>query len=189
MDMKAKIISTYRELSQSKGFYNVTMDELASRAGMSKRTVYRYFTSKEEIIEAVVDDFLNGMARQVEVFLAEDKRPEVIFPKMVKFLTQSGRFIFNPLVLEDLRQQYPDLWAKIDQFRAEKIQYIFESIIMVEGEKGKIKELDPKIISTAILASVQAVINPAFILDHNLTIEKAAGQLIQLFLYGFVDKQ
>lgn len=187
MDMKERIISAYRELSQSRGFYNITMDELASKAGISKRTVYRYFNSKEEIIEAVVDNFMDNMACQLENIMAEDKRPEVIFPKMVKFFTQTNQIIFNPLVLEDLRQQYPYLWVKIDRFRAEKIYYFLKST-MAESEIDRLKKIDPRIITTAILASIQAVINPAFILDNNLTINKAAGQLIQLFLYGFADK-
>lgn len=187
MDMKERIISAYRELSQNRGFFKITMDELASKAGISKRTIYRYFTSKEEIIETIVDDFMNSMACQLDILLAEDKRPEIIFPKVVNFLAQTNHIIFNPLVLEDLRRQYPYLWVKIDRFRVEKIHYFLKSL-MAESEIHRINKIDPRIITTAILTSIQAIINPAFILDNNLTIDKAAGQLIQLFLYGFANK-
>ena len=38
------------------------------------------------------------------------------------------------------------------------------------------------IIAAAMTASIQAVINPSFILDNNLTFEAASGQLVRFLL-------
>lgn len=184
---RERIIAAYKELAQQRGFRNPTMDELAAQVGMSKRTIYRYFRSKEEIIETIVDQFLQSVGSQIEVLLAEDKRPQVLFPKMVVFLAQSSKPIFNPLVLDDLRRHYPYLWARIDQFRVQRIQHALD-VIVAEGQAERIKQIDPRIIRAAVLAAIQAVVNPSFILDNNLTVEQAAGQLIQLFMYGVVEQ-
>lgn len=57
MDISEKILAACRKLIEQKGFRGFTMDELALNAGVSKRTVYKYYKSKDEIIEKVIDVF------------------------------------------------------------------------------------------------------------------------------------
>lgn len=42
------------------GYHGVTMDQIVSEAGGSKATIYRYFSSKEELFEALIDDVRAG---------------------------------------------------------------------------------------------------------------------------------
>ena len=53
------------------------------------------------------------------------------------------------------------------------------------NEDSLAANLDPRIISAAVTASIQAVINPTFILDNNLTFEEAGQQLIRFLLASF----
>lgn len=55
MDIRERIIKACRDLAVEQGLRGFTMDELAQRAGLSKRTVYRYFDSKQAIIQASLD--------------------------------------------------------------------------------------------------------------------------------------
>jgi len=50
---KIDIIDSAERLFFSKGYNNSTMDEIAKEAGFTKRTLYSYFTSKEEIYEKI----------------------------------------------------------------------------------------------------------------------------------------
>lgn len=45
----------------TKGFNATTMTEIASSAGVTKRTLYRYFSSKDEIFNRIVDTLLNQL--------------------------------------------------------------------------------------------------------------------------------
>ena len=54
--------------------------------------------------------------------------------------------------------------------------------IIAQNSSSSIATLDPRIIAAAMTASIQAVINPSFILDNNLTFEAASGQLIRFLL-------
>lgn len=187
MKIEARILHACTELVQTRGLRNFTVDELAARAGISKRTFYRYYRSKEEIVEATLDNFMAGVAAEADRMLASEANPLTLINHMLNYLFLNGRFIISEPGLNDLRQYYPQLWKKIERFRSERITMVIEMINRNRQEQAA-DAIDPRIISAAILASIQAVLNPDFILENGLSFEKTAEQLIR-FLMSAVAKE
>ncbi|MCF1190035.1 TetR/AcrR family transcriptional regulator [Mangrovimonas sp. AS39] len=52
--MKNEILKTAADMFLNYGFKSVTMDEIANALGMSKKTLYQYYSNKENLVEAVV---------------------------------------------------------------------------------------------------------------------------------------
>jgi len=181
MDIRARIIQACRQLSQVRGFNNMNMDELAARAGVSKRTVYRYFPSKEAVIEATLYGFLDEVASEADQLLQNEKEPARILYGLLNYLFIHGQFVINPYSFNDLRVYYPNLWQKIDRFRLERIRSVL-GLINSNEEPVLIGGIDSRIIAAVILASVQAVLNPDFVLTNNLTFEETARQLSKLLV-------
>ncbi len=63
------IIDGARRVFFDKGFDGASMDEVAKAAGVSKATIYVYFSSKDELFEALV---LNDRARSAELLFEVD---------------------------------------------------------------------------------------------------------------------
>ena len=179
MPISQRIVAAYRELAGDKGFHSVTMDQVASQAGLSKRTVYRYFRSKEAIIEAVIDAFMAEVAAESERLLETEQDPAGFMAVLIKYLFRQGRFFANPQGLKDLQQYYPHLWKKIDAFRADRIQLILEAFIRRDNS-GVWRGTDPRILTAVILAAIQVVVNPDFILKNGLTFEETVNQMSKL---------
>lgn len=164
------------------------MDELAAKTGVSKRTIYRYFSSKDEIIETMLDCFLKSLSQIIDDLGTQKDSPSDILRGIVNvFRTEVSNFV-NPLVLQDLQQHYPYLWDKIEVFRYKKLQNII-SIILAEKNEKYTRKLDPRIVTVAMMASIQAVLNPEFILKNNLTTDDIISQLIDLFEHGIIKSQ
>jgi AcrR family transcriptional regulator len=53
--MRHKILETSNELFLNLGFKSVTMDEIAKKMGVSKKTIYKYFENKTELVAALTD--------------------------------------------------------------------------------------------------------------------------------------
>ena len=185
MGIRERILAACRGLARVKGFYNMNMDELALQAGVSKRTVYRYFRSKEEIIEASLDAFTAEMAQNIEKITVQDLPAPEMITAIMKNLITNGQFILNPLVLNDLRVHYPQLWKKIDAFRLERARFAIARYIQ-QSNNPALQEIDPRIITAVILASIQAVLNPDFILENGLTFESTAIQLSRFLMASFL---
>lgn len=63
------IITSARKLFLSNGFTNTTMDEVAKETGVTKQTVYRYFSSKIELFEAVMRSSSKSFTKGTELCL------------------------------------------------------------------------------------------------------------------------
>jgi AcrR family transcriptional regulator len=95
IDIRERIVKACRDLAAEQGLRRFTMDELAQRAGVSKRTVYRYFDSKESIIEASLEQFMSEAAARVEDLLAQNEQPAVFIQSMLNYLFSQTQFIIN----------------------------------------------------------------------------------------------
>ncbi len=168
----------------------MTMDELAAESGMSKRTLYRYFRSKDEMIEAVLEKLMANIESIIEEFVSSHHKPDEIVAYMLRILHQIVQTFFHPLVLGDLQKHYPHYWKKIDTFRMKNVENIIKSkLFLDEKNKGLIRDFDPRIVTAAITASFQAVANPDFIVANGLTAEDTLSQLMEFFLYGLMKKE
>ena len=175
--MKQRVILACRDLVQNRGLHNLTMDKLAAHAGLSKRTIYRHFKSKEEIIEASLELFLADTIEHLDQILVKEKNPIQIISNLFPYIYQQGQFLLNKEGLNDLRQHYPQLWRKIKTIREERIKTLTALLIEKSDENAVVRQINPCIVNEVILASINAVVTPDFILENNLTFEEIAEQM------------
>ncbi|GBF35074.1 transcriptional regulator [Desulfocucumis palustris] len=187
MDYRQRIISALRELAMFRGFSGVTVDELASHTGISKRTIYRYFKSKDEIIESVFAEFMNDIRQMMLKAMNSSHNPVEKIINVVMGIAQNVKIV-QPPMLYDLQRHYPHLWERLEEFRTNNIQHIFESIIMKNRNYFN-KNINPKIFTTALLAGIRAVATPSFIIENNLTPEETVRSLFSIYLYGLLEER
>jgi len=59
-ERKSEIIATACQLFLSKGYDRTTMQDVMRDLGIAKGTIYHYFSSKEDLLEAVMDSIAEG---------------------------------------------------------------------------------------------------------------------------------
>ena len=152
---------------------------------MSKRTIYRYFKSKDEITEAVIDHFLASVSAEMEIIVSTKRFPDEAFAAILETFYRVGRNIINPVVMQDMRQHYPHYWEKIDKFRMGRAQAVIKAFLDNNG-RAAVQGVNPVIATAIVLASIQAVLNPEFILSNGLTFQETIEQVIEFFKHGFL---
>ena len=61
-----QILKAAKELFTKYGFKKVSMDEIASETGVTKKTVYSYFSSKEELLKDVIKEELQSIRKIID---------------------------------------------------------------------------------------------------------------------------
>ena len=70
-ERRQEIVETARELFQKKNYESTTMQDIMNALGIAKGTIYHYFKSKEDLLEAVVEDSVDKYIAGMEKVLNE----------------------------------------------------------------------------------------------------------------------
>lgn len=93
------------------GVSGITMEEIASKIGISKKTIYNYFESKAEILELLIlQQFKNNNEAVCET-LAHGKNAVEILVRITNQMKETIREV-PPFVRRDLMKHFPNLLEK-----------------------------------------------------------------------------
>lgn len=73
--MEQTIIQKATELFINLGFKSVTMDDIASELGISKKTIYTYFKTKTLLVSQVTNELFKTISHGIDCICQEDKNP------------------------------------------------------------------------------------------------------------------
>ncbi len=158
-EKRDRILTQAEEMFLQYGYSRVTMEEIASALGMSKKTLYRFFANKETILRERVS------ARQCEFMDRIDevwKQPDVDFVgklrKTLDFFAERSSKVNR---FHDLQKQVPDLWKEICAFKKEKGTEKIRQLLSIGFDSGIIRsDLDRDIIILLYTNAVESILKP-----------------------------
>ena len=102
-----EILAAARSLLEQRGPEAMTMEEIAAAAGVAKGTVYLYFQSKDDLIQALIARVGENIIQDVEASLQAPGTPPEKLIRMVSVLLEylnRGRLLF-PIYARELLQK------------------------------------------------------------------------------------
>lgn len=184
--MKNRIINGFIEESRINGV-KFTMDDLARRLGISKRTLYEHFPSKVNILDSIIDMTLEEFDEQTsniientEFTLVEKIRKTiVVMPKYNEF--------YDFHILEQLKRFYPEQWERVNR---ELYEWDDLKGLLEEGIKtGVIKDRNIDLLMKIIIVAMNATFNRQFFLEHSISVTEALETIVDMLLMGIVSEK
>jgi AcrR family transcriptional regulator len=80
----AEIMAAALECFRDRGFAATRLEDVASRAGVTKGTIYLYYSSKEDLFKAVVRGAVAQNLENLEALLAEPIAASVVLKRLLK---------------------------------------------------------------------------------------------------------
>jgi len=166
------------------GFSKVTIEEIASGLGMSKKTVYKFFPSKEDLLRAGVRFILNGIGRKIDEIVSS---PKPVTEKLADIMMLVGRQIgkISRLNTMNLQKVAPEVWKEIETFRREQILSKIGRLIE-QGRKEKVfrEDLNEQVFILILVHSVQGIITPDVLAQAPFSAEEAFKTVIKTIFEG-----
>jgi len=88
-ERRASIIKVAKRLFAHNGFHGVSIDEIVKEVGVSPAILYRHFESKDELYEAVLQEFSATRESYVEAVVADDNGFEQVLRGMTTVFVAS----------------------------------------------------------------------------------------------------
>jgi AcrR family transcriptional regulator len=188
MEEQTKIMEHTEEKFFGDGFYKTTMDEIASELRMSKKTIYKFFPSKDDLVHAIARSFMNRMKNTILPALNSDKNAIEKLGDLIKILAKASEKI-SAVRMEELKRHYPSIWNEIDNFRTEMMFGNITRVIDQGKKEGLFVDYPTNIIMNVLVASVRSIVNPDFILNNNFSIVEAARYAFKIVISGILTEK
>ena len=171
------------------GLRYFTVESLAAHLGMSKKTIYKFFPSKEILIEKIVDYFTGTIERKLDKIMKSDADPIEKYNIIMDFIMNKISHTFMDKVIE-LKNRYPVVWKKIETFRQGLTQN-FTTIFIEAQDKGFANpELNMDVVAIIYINIINATFQPEFFLKNNLAPVDTIKTFVKMVTEGiFIYKE
>lgn len=164
MNPKERILAQARKQFFANGYTKVLMAEIAKELGMSKKTLYQYFASKDELVLEVIKVYQQEMQHTVEQLINDQS---LAFPdkasQIFKYVATQLHGI-NPSFIEDIRLNSPKSWLLIQQYKADAAYFRFNALLADGMRNGYIKNNINRSLAVMLYASaIDTIVNPSYI--------------------------
>ncbi len=185
MEDQNKIVELTEEKFFRDGFYKTTMDEVATELKMSKKTIYKFFPSKEDLVKAIAKHFMERMKSKIVPALNSDKNAIEKLAELNKILTKASEKISSKR-MDEIRTHFPTIWNEIDNFRTKMMFGNITKVIDQGKAEGLFIDYPTPIIMNTLVSSIRAIVNPEFIINNNFSISEAALFVFKVVIGGIV---
>ena len=187
-DDRIKILKAASETFFTRGFYKIPVDDIASLLKMSKKTIYKHFPTKEDLVREVAYLFIKTHSDNIAEIINHDYNAVEKLFYIFKYL---GNMLINisDKWFSDIQSQAPEIWNEIEVFRSRFMTHNISRIIE-QGKKEKYIVNHPSLIMINIfISSIRGIINPAFITNNKIPAFKALESTLDILMNGILTSK
>ncbi|HMG68096.1 MAG TPA: TetR/AcrR family transcriptional regulator [Chitinophagaceae bacterium] len=181
---KERILEKAHELFMRYGVRSVSMDDIAAQLGMSKKTLYQYYTDKEELVDVVLSALLEK--NRNECFADRQNAENAVHEIFQVFdMIQDMFSNMNPSIVFDLEKYHPPVYKKLQQHK----KVFMYQMIKQNLERGIKEELYREEINVDILTrfrieSMMLGFNSEIFPNNRTHLVSIQQEILEHFLYG-----
>ena len=142
-ERRQQIISLAAGLFDKSGYTNTTMDDIAREVGVAKPTLYHYFPSKDDILHAIHEEFIDLLISRHEARAGTGLRPEqLLLEAMADILELMETHRGHVRVFFEHHRELPAEARGPIRVKRDRYEKIVEDLIGEGMDRGVFRETD-----------------------------------------------
>ncbi|MGV3538587.1 MAG: TetR/AcrR family transcriptional regulator [Rufibacter sp.] len=184
MELRDRILQAALALFFQRGIKAVSMDDVAAHLGVSKKTIYKWFVNKDELVTECMQPYIQNMELNCcQSVDTSENALEGLF-RIVEMVREIMRQV-HPSIFYDLQKYHPRAWelwvAHKNGFFLEQVK---ESLQRGIQEKLFRETIDVEIMARLRLAEVELAFNSEVYAASQFDLQKVQLELLEHFIYG-----
>lgn len=185
MDLKETILKGTIQVFNDKGL-KFTMDDIAERLKISKKTLYKVFDDKEALFLTMVDYIFDSIKESEREVVEDDSLSTVEkIHKILGVLPEGYKDIdFRRLYL--LKGKYPNIYKQVEV----RLETGWESTIALIEQgiaEGCIKPVKIPILKMMLEASIEQFFQRDVLVQNNITYHEALSEVVGILMDGITS--
>lgn len=179
------LIEKAEELFIQYGYKAVSMDQIAEAAGISKMTIYKYFSNKEnlflKILSTISERIYEDMKQQIDRYEGTLEKIDIIFKLSIDY-SKDYSLAFYKDILENQR-----ILELMISEKKRMMQEAMEDILTNGMERGDIREIDVSFVSNLLNSLLQGLTEDFYsIYSSRDGLESFTEKLSDFLKYGLL---
>jgi AcrR family transcriptional regulator len=183
------VLERVNRLFMSQGVRSLTMDDVSQELGMSKKTLYKYFRNKRDLVEQVMryhvtceEAILNRISAEAENAIDE---------LLLVMRHVSERFAsINPSVVYDTRRFYPRSWAVFEGYKNRVIYQRMRQNLLDGIAQGLYRaELSVEVLARVHVARVDLFFDPELFPPGQFTLAETYREFMNYHIRGIASRK
>ncbi|MBL9135513.1 MAG: TetR/AcrR family transcriptional regulator [Verrucomicrobiales bacterium] len=184
---RRRILEAARSHFFSQGFGAVTMDQLAAELGMSKKTLYQHFPSKDALLETVIDQFAEGASAMLGRIFGDTRASTP--DKLRAALAGIGEHLtpIQPAFLASLRRFAPQQYQRIQALRRQNLTAHLVPLLTTGRKRGELRgDSDPAFMVELLLQALHGLLEPDTLHRLGRTPSQAVSEALDVLFHGIL---
>jgi len=188
---RAKIVKTALDLYVIYGIKKTTVEDVSDKCGITRATVYRYFSDKEDLVRAsfmFMVEIIQETLAELDAHKNYDTKKSTERVKYAISRLPQGDI---PGCVNELKLLYPDIFAEYRDARLASITGTYKHVFDTAKKEGLLTanddtwELMPSILAEATLYITESPL----VLSHGIPFKEIYANLVDLLLYGVMSRR
>lgn len=187
---KNRILEKASELFLDYGYSRVTMDEICRSLVMSRKTMYKYFSNKEDLLREVLINRSKCKGMALDNILQDETMDFMSkFRKMIEYISKENpreRIHF----MHDVKTNAPNVWQELVKKRNEDIPIRMRNFIKVGIKQGIVKKnINTELFTRMYLGIVNELMNPEVLLELGYGVGEIIEEVDSVLFFGILDQE
>ena len=184
MDTQQRILEKATELFMRSGIRAVSMDEIASQTGISKKTIYQFYKDKDELVDAVMQSEEQSIHQDSKECLEQSENAvEEILLTLSRVYARFSKM--NPVVISDMQRFHAKAHNRFQKLKYEHLNNVIQDNIQRGIQEGLYrKSLNIEVITKYRLESIMIPFNLNVYPSSEYSLADVAKELMEHFLFG-----
>ncbi len=187
METQERILQIAHEQFRLYGIRAVTLDEIANKLGISKKTIYQFFADKDALVDVVMmAEFEHNYKECLECSVKSKDAVNEIF-LLMESMDEDFRNL-NPIVLFDLKKFHFKTFQKFQTHMHQNLMQMVAKNLQRGMDEGIYRnDLDIEIVARFRIASVWLLFDQEVFPAQQFAVSKVFREVLELFLHGLVN--
>ncbi len=189
MSVRERILQAAKQRFLKNGFYKVSMDSLVRDLRTSKSSLYNHFSSKEELVKAVIDELNSEINTKLGTILNDEKLSFKGKLVAISEFTKSLLANVSEEFLKDLEINTPVVWEYYQDSRSKRINTYYRRLFEIGVEEGMVRsDIGIDIILAVYLNLMELPLKAQYVEFLDMKNQNIYEDATELFLKGILIK-
>ncbi len=184
--LRKSIMEGTVEVFNEKGM-KFTMDDLARKLGMSKKTIYTVFSEKEELFLAMVDHLFSSIKESEQAVIDDPNMTTVEKVRAILCVMPESYKDVDFRQLYMLKDKYPLIYAQVEQHLETGWEQTI-SLIQKGIDEGVIRPIRIPVFKMMLEAALEQFFQRDILLSNKITYQEALNEVVNILVDGIEVK-